>query len=51
MPVYVPIDVHKRFCQLALLKEQGAILYELKFENPLEGAQQSGRLTREESQP
>ena len=38
MSVYVGIDVHKRFCQAALMSEDGAILHELKFENTQEGA-------------
>ena len=38
MSVYVGIDVHKRFCQAALMGEDGAILHELKFENTQEGA-------------
>jgi transposase len=38
MSIYVGIDVHKRFCQAALMGEDGAILHELKFENTQEGA-------------
>jgi transposase len=38
MAVYVGIDVHKRFCQAALIGEDGRILHELRFENTLEGA-------------
>ena len=38
MGVYVGIDVHKRFCQAALMDDNGDILRELKFENNLEGA-------------
>jgi transposase len=38
MSVYVGIDVHKRFCQAALMDEDGTILHELKFENTMEGA-------------
>jgi len=38
MTVYVGIDVHKRFCQAAMMDDSGRILRELKFENTLEGA-------------
>jgi len=38
MAVYVGIDVHKRFCQVALMDEDGLILGETRFENTLEGA-------------
>ena len=38
MAVYVGIDVHKRFCQAALMGEDGRIQRELRFDNTLEGA-------------
>jgi len=38
MAVYVGIDVHKHFCQAALMDETGRIQRELRFDNTLEGA-------------
>jgi len=38
MAVYVGIDVHKHYCQAALMSEQGLITHELRFENNSEGA-------------
>jgi transposase len=38
MPIYVGIDVHKKFCQAALMDENGSVLRELRFDNTLEGA-------------
>ena len=38
MGVYVGIDVHKRFCQAALMDDNGDILRELEFDNNSEGA-------------
>jgi hypothetical protein len=46
MSVYVGIDIHKRFCQAALMDEQGLILEELKFENNLEGVHSLVNLAR-----
>jgi transposase len=46
MSVYVGIDVHKRFCQAALMGEDGRILHELRFENTLEGATSLVNLAR-----
>jgi len=37
MAVYVGIDVHKRFCQAAMMDEAGRIQRELRFDNTLEG--------------
>ena len=45
MAVYVGIDVHKRFCQAALMDDHGATR-ELKFENTLEGAHRLVKLAR-----
>ena len=38
MVVYVGIDVHKQFCQAALMDEHGAIVRELRFDNTMNGA-------------
>jgi len=38
MAVYVGIDVHKKYCQAALMDESGRIQRELRFDNTLEGA-------------
>jgi transposase len=38
MVVYVGIDVHKQFCQAALMDEHGAIVHELRFDNTMNGA-------------
>src|SRR5208337_81564 len=38
MPVYVGIDVHKKYCQATLMSEQGQIMHELRFDNNSEGA-------------
>ncbi len=38
MVVYVGIDVHKQFCQAALMDQNGSILHEFRFENTMEGA-------------
>jgi transposase len=46
MSVYVGIDVHKRFCQAALMGEDGTILHELKFENTQEGARNLADLAK-----
>jgi transposase len=46
MSIYVGIDVHKRFCQAALMNEDGAIVHELKFENTIEGAHRLVNLAR-----
>ena len=46
MAVYVGIDVHKRFCQAALMNEDGIILRETRFENTLDGATSLVNLAR-----
>jgi transposase len=46
MAVYVGIDVHKHFCQAALMNDRGIILRELKFDNTLEGASSLVNLAR-----
>ena len=38
MAVYVGIDVHKKYCQAALMNNNGRVLKELRFENTREGA-------------
>jgi transposase len=38
MAVYVGIDVHKKYCQAALMSEQGKITHELRFDNTQQGA-------------
>jgi len=38
MAVYVGIDVHKHYCQAALMSEQGEIAHELRFNNTTQGA-------------
>jgi predicted NBD/HSP70 family sugar kinase len=38
MAVYVGIDVHKKYCQAALMSEQGQITHELRFDNTQQGA-------------
>jgi transposase len=37
MAVYVGIDVHKHYCQAALMSERGQITHELRFDNTTEG--------------
>jgi len=37
MAVYVGIDVHKKYCQAALMNDNGRILQELRFDNNAEG--------------
>ena len=37
MAVYVGIDVHKKFCQAALMNNDGRILREFRFDNTSEG--------------
>jgi transposase len=37
MAVYVGIDVHKNYCQAALMNDNGHILKELRFDNTTEG--------------
>ena len=44
--VYVGVDVHKRFCQAALMSEDGTILDETRFENTLDGAMNLVNLAR-----
>jgi len=46
MAIYVGIDVHKRFCQAALMDDSGAVIRELKFENTLEGAHRLVNIAR-----
>ena len=38
MAVYVGIDVHKNYCQAALMREHGQTLREFRFDNTQEGA-------------
>jgi transposase len=38
MAVYVGIDVHKKYCQAALMNQLGQITHELRFDNNSEGA-------------
>jgi transposase len=38
MAVYVGIDVHKKYCQAALMSQQGQIMHELRFDNTQQGA-------------
>ena len=38
MTVYVGIDVHKHFCQAAIMNENGKLVHELRFDNNTEGA-------------
>ena len=38
MSSYVGIDVHKHFCQAALMDEKGILLHEFRFDNTQEGA-------------
>ena len=38
MAVYVGIDVHKHFCQAAIMNENGKLVHELRFDNNTEGA-------------
>jgi len=37
MAVYVGIDVHKKYCQAALMNDNGRLLKELRFDNTTEG--------------
>ena len=37
MAVYVGIDVHKHYCQAALMNQQGRITHELRFDNNAQG--------------
>ena len=38
MAIYVGIDVHKHYCQAALMSEQGRVTHELRFDNNSTGA-------------
>ena len=38
MAVYVGIDVHKKYCQAALMNDNGHIVKELRFDNTSQGA-------------
>ena len=38
MAVYVGIDVHKKYCQAALMNNNGHIVKELRFDNTSQGA-------------
>jgi transposase len=38
MAVYVGIDVHKKYCQAALMNDNGRVVQELRFDNNSEGA-------------
>jgi len=46
MAIYVGVDVHKRFCQAALMNEEGMILRETRFENTTDGAKALVNLAR-----
>jgi predicted NBD/HSP70 family sugar kinase len=38
MAVYVGIDVHKKYCQAALIDDTGQLVKELRFDNTSQGA-------------
>jgi transposase len=38
MAVYVGIDVHKHYCQAALMNDNGQVTHELRFDNTTKGA-------------
>ena len=38
MAVYVGIDVHKHYCQAALMNNNGSVVQELRFDNTSQGA-------------
>jgi hypothetical protein len=46
MSAYVGIDVHKRFCQAAVMSEDGRILCETRFQNTIDGAKNLVNLAR-----
>ena len=46
MAVYVGIDVHKQFCQAALMGEDGIILREARFKNTIDDARSLVNLAR-----
>jgi hypothetical protein len=37
MAIYVGIDVHKKYCQAALMNDSGRVLQGLRFDNNSEG--------------
>lgn len=46
MAVRVGTDVHKRFCQAALMNEDGITLRETRFQNTTDGAKTLVNLAR-----
>jgi len=46
MAVYVGIDVHKKYCQAALMNDNGRILQELRFDNNAEGTTSLANLAK-----
>jgi transposase len=46
MAVYVGIDVHKKYCQAALMNDNGRIVQELRFDNNSEGATSLANLAK-----
>ena len=46
MAVYVGIDVHKNYCQAALMNDNGHVVQELRFDNTSEGASSLVTLAR-----
>ena len=46
MAVYVGIDVHKKYCQAALMNDNGRVVQELRFYNNSEGATNLVQLAR-----
>ena len=46
MAVYVGIDVHKKYCQAALMNDNGHVVQELRFDNNSEGATNLVQLAR-----
>jgi transposase len=46
MAVYVGIDVHKKYCQAALMNNNGRVVQELRFDNNSEGATSLVQLAR-----
>jgi len=46
MAVYVGIDVHKKYCQAAVMNDNGNVVRELRFDNTSEGATSLVNLAR-----
>jgi transposase len=46
MAVYVGIDVHKKYCQAALMNDNGRIVQELRFDNNAEGTTSLANLVK-----